>query len=262
VNKILKAFGFTFLGIAVLLICYFLFAVYMHKGLPNLSSVSYETTFSENASGGTLLFVRPDSRIPRFVSIETQPNESPSSVVDRLTGAILHSDVFFDVVDYMTEEELELEKQRYVNENTLRLPYGIRYYFAGTETGLGIPRSVTSVNCSFDSSHDLIDVFWKNPSLEEYDRIKLYFRWTNLERGRPELHVRQDQVGGTVSNFSLRRVLFSDLPPINIDDLDVLVVGYKNGIPSNATGVHFCNSTNTQQELNGISFANTKILAR
>lgn len=252
-KNLLKAIGFLLLGFVCLIICYLLF-VYMHGGFHRKDTFFYETTFVENASGGTLLFVRPDSRKPLFVSIETEPNEPPSSVVDRLAGAILHSDVFLDIAEYITEEELEREKKRYVRGNTLRLLIGIRFYLTGSETGLGIPKPVTSVNCSFDSSHDLINVFWNNPSPEAYDRIKLYFRWTNLKRGRPELHVRQDQVEGTVSDFSLRRVLFSDLPPINIDDLDVLIVGYKNGIPSNATGIHFCNCTNTLQELDGISF--------
>ncbi len=253
---ILKALGFILLGVVCLFICYFLFAVYMHRGFPMGSSVSFTTTFNNEPSGGTLLFVRPDSRKPLFFSIETQSNDPLSSVVDQLASAFLHSDSFSALADYMSEEELKREKKRYAKGNILRLPNGVRFFLAGTETGLGIPKPVTSVSCSFDSLEDHIKVFWENPSPEEYDFQRLYFRWTNLKSGRPEFHVRQDQVQGDVSSFSLRRVLFPDLPPMNIDDLDVLIVGYKNGIPSNAAGIHFNNTENTQEELCEIPFRN------
>ena len=219
-----------------------------------LSSTHFEIRFKDNASGGTLVFCDPLSRNARCVSIETQLGEPAASVVSRLGEAIINSDITGWGDDY-SEEELQELREWTIRGNSLYLPHGMgRYLISGTETGLGIPRPVTSVSCTYNASDDHIEVYWKNPSVEAYDRMMILSKWIDDSTGKPVSHVRTDTAGGTISQFSLQRVLFEDRPPVNVDNLDVWVIGFRDHIASNAAGIHYNYHKKTQEELFGIPF--------
>lgn len=128
------------------------------------------------------------------------------------------------------------------SRGAIRLPGG-GYIFAGTERGLGIPEPPLSLSCSYDSERDEVALRWVNPA-GGYDSILVLLNWSNYD------HRGGDSIGGAATSFVIDR----KKRPVDVKDLDVWVIGYRDNIPSNAAAIHL--SGNSQEELYGIPFSN------
>jgi len=169
----------------------------------------------------------------RYVSIETTAGESGESVALRLANAIN---------DRNNSGEKPLWVGRFQaksSEASLILPGGPgSYIFGGTESGLGIPKPPTSLSCTYNKESTQIYFNWVNA--EKYDFILVRCLWTDFDYQ----HV--DMLAGDSTNFSI------DANSVNVSDLNFLVVGFKNNLPSNVAALHVNNYC--QSEEYGIPF--------
>ncbi len=206
---------------------------------------TWDLTLKGAASGGSLVLAKTRNRTVKFVSIQTSPGEPAQSVVRRLAEAINVN---------ISRDSKELRYDRDIlwtggfkviaEENTLKLPLSPRdYVFAGTETGLGIPKRPLSLSCSYDKENDNIQLHWINP-LGGYDFLLVTCYWTDFDNRITR------RISGSFTNFTIDRKEV----PINIDDMDFRVCGFRDNIPSNMAAIHV--SGHSQEELYGIPFTN------
>lgn len=214
---------------------------YHEENVSIMATTEYQ--FQGVASGGTLIMAGTSGRNARFFSIETRAGESAESIANRLAEYIdennpLEWGGFWTGLKSITAEG-----------STLSGLVGDKasYMFAGSETGLGIPEPPLSVSCSYDQNEDLILVDWINPA-EGYDYICILMNWHNYDWSG----------GGSVpcqsTSFVIDRKKYQH--PIDINELDVWVIGMKNGLPSNAGAIHMSGNGKIQEELFGIPFTN------
>jgi hypothetical protein len=204
-------------------------------GLPG--QVMCCTTFTGKASGGTLIMWDNLGRNARYVTVETIAGESAETAIERLANAIDNTDPFLWEIP---------TGQKFVTSLNGELR-GIvggcgDYMTAGTETGLGIPQPPHSLTANYDPNLKKITLKWINPSQDAYDLIRVRFHWSNYD------HSGGDELAGNaescVRDVSQKRM--------DMNDLDILVIGVRNDIPSNAAAIHINN--NIQEELYGIPF--------
>jgi hypothetical protein len=203
----------------------------------------YELTFKGVASGGTLALAKTRNRNQSYIVIETSFGELAESVASRLADAINASHAAYRRKRCKEHILWVGGYQAIASEGTLILGSGIdAYTLAGTETGLGIPRPPLFLTCSYDEMYDKILIQWVNPE-EVYDFILVQCYWTDFD------HHFSKRVGGSSTSFVIDRKQI----PVNIDDFNVLVIGFRNNIPSNAGSIHL--RGHCQEETYGIPFA-------
>lgn len=188
------------------------------------------------ATGGELILANTSGRNSRFVAITTSPSESAQSVARRLAEVINSTDPFHWSLSpgqiQVTATGSKLEG--------FPGPKG-HYFLTGTEKGLGIPEPPLSVSCSYDSGKDQILLQWENPA-SEYDSIFILLYWSNYD------HWREIWIPGTSASF----ILDLKKRPVNVNDLDIRLIGFCDNIPSNAAAIHLSGSS--QDERFGIPF--------
>lgn len=195
------------------------------------------TTFTGEASGGTLIMWDNLGRNARYVAVETKAGEPAKTAIERLAEAIDEANPF-DWLGFPTGKKLVTS-----SEGELRDILGscADYMTAGTETGLGIPQPPHSLTTNYDPNLKRVSLRWINP-LGAYDSIRVRTNWSNY-----------DHTGGTkVQGNSESYVIDLNKYPVDMSDLDILVIGVRNDIPSNAAAIHINN--NIQEELFGIPF--------
>jgi len=222
--------------------------VYGHEGDVSTSTVSTVLTteyeFQGVASGGSLILAESFNRNARFVSIQTYAGESAESVASRLAEAINQTNPFEWGGVRLGDTPV------HSSGATLSGLLGggkAGYMFAGSETGLGIPEPPLSVSCSYDQEKDQILVNWINPT-GGYDRIHVGMNWDrNSWSGG-------GRVQGQSTSFVIGRKSYRHA--IDLNDLYVYVIGFKNELPSNAGAIHVSSGGRVQEELFGIPFTN------
>jgi hypothetical protein len=200
-------------------------------------------TFTGEASGGTLMMWDNLGRNGCYVAIETVAGESAETAIKRLADVIEDTNPFDWVITPISDRKF---KEKIVTSSGGELKGLVGgcggYMTAGTETGLGIPQPPHSLTASYDPNLKKLKLKWINPSLDAYDSIRVRFHWSNYD------HSSGDSLSGNsesyVRDLSQKRM--------DMNDLDILVIGVRNDIPSNAAAVHV--SKNIQEELYGIPF--------
>jgi len=186
--------------------------------------------FKGAASGGELILANTLNRNAKYVSIDTNPGESGESVASRLAAAIV--------------EAWSKKNMRFAVRSNGDLLEGLpldHFLLAGTEQGFGIPRPPLSLTCVYDKENDQVILRWENPP-NGYHHIAIILNWSNYD------HRGGFGLPGTATSF----VIDLKTHPVNVKDLDVWLIGYRNHIPSNAAAIHL--SGNSQEELFGIPF--------
>lgn len=182
------------------------------------SVATYEIPLIGHANGGELSLNFLIYNCTRHASITTSAGELPESVVKRLV-----------------EEANRIEVSKFGIPTTGRAGNTIilgnarrgEHCLGGSETGLGIPAAPRSVS------------FYGEPFSKQY-RV----RWRSPDKGYDSVTVMGHQSGvrisGACDTCLLPRTWGPAYPVL------VTVIGYKNGIPSNAGGVFGTPSTQTE----------------
>jgi len=200
-----------------------------------------EFNFKGTASGGTLIIGDTLSRNARFASVETYQGESADSVINKLAEEIVYNSHLFGMSDNVDREE---QVQQMTSGGKLRIVgCPTSYFITGTETGLGIPKSPKFLSCRYDKENKKLYVKWINPS-EDYDNVFLILNWNTYDSGW------KDWLPGNAEEYVVDR----NVKPYDIDDLDIWVIGYKDGLPSGPTTITLSDNGTSQQELCGIPF--------
>ena len=205
----------------------------------------YPLTFKGPASGGVLV-VGTLLNLPgvNFIEIETSPGESAESVVHRLEAKIKAVQAVNDMSD---RRLLWIGAPPVTSGATIELAGTMYTYFlAGTETGLGIPQPPVFLTCLYNQAEDSIKLVWENP-LGGYDKIFLTLRW-NSDWGRRSF---QKVIQGDSTSFVIDRT--SSPIALNVQDLDIAIVGFRNGIVSSPGAIHM--KGHYQDEAFAIPFA-------
>ena len=229
----------------------------------NNNSTTLSSTFETHsidlkgvASGGSLKFIQAGSSNTRFISIETHAGESAEKVAQRLAKAINESTNIFGRGDsVVTQSNGVISKG-----NSIEGIPGSQgmFGFAGTEKGLGIPSSPTSLSCTYDPNEQKIILNWVNPP-EKYDRIYI---------------IRSDSPFPFISNPATSTYTidcneinkhasllhsYSNMPysiEERLRDLVICVLGFRNNTPSNVAVIRVNSGGNCQEECYGIQFSN------
>jgi hypothetical protein len=205
---------------------------------------TWELSFKDTASGGTLILAKTRNRSVKYVSIQTSNGELANSVTQRIADVINeHNFRQTQRVQYDPHWLWVGGFQAKASGSTLILPLGpSSYILCGTETGLGIPKPPLFLSCSYHENDNNVVLRWINPP-EKYDFILVKGYWTDFDK----------MVTKRISGTSTRFVIETG-KGINIDDLDFRVIGFRDNIPSNAAAIHVCRYS--QEELYGIPFTN------
>jgi hypothetical protein len=125
--------------------------------------------FSENATGGVFGFSRNNGPVCPVMTIQTLPGETPEAVAQKLAGAInavQDTDATLGVVVVGLSPEKHLSM---ADGETLKMRTTLMVFTCGSETGLGIPRSPSSLTADWNSETNEIRIVWENR--DEYDRL-------------------------------------------------------------------------------------------
>lgn len=206
------------------------------SGIPHV-----EFDFKGVASGGTLTIGNTLNRNAFCASIETDQGESVKSVIEKLAIAVVYNSYLFEKPDNITSEQMI---QQIISGDVLKL-IGLpgMYFITGTETGLGIPSSPKFLTCNYDSVNEKLKIKWDN-SLEIYDNIALILKWNNYDSERSII------LPGNISQY----VITMDKVHYSVNDLDIWVIGLKDGLPSSPAAITLSDKGTVQQELHGIPF--------
>ncbi|NUN97815.1 MAG: hypothetical protein HUU16_16755 [Candidatus Omnitrophica bacterium] len=177
---------------------------------------------SGQASGGTLTLAHPINREAKYIAIQTTAGESAASVARRLADAISAADPFRwwgPSVHTAAEQRVNVR-----GSTILDLPgrrNGGGWVLGGTETGLGIPPPPVSLSASYDPTKDEVLVNWVSPP-GGYDSIALV---TNgiFPTSQP----------GQSTSCAIPMIADADMG----GTMDILVVGYRKDVPSNAGAI-------------------------
>ncbi len=176
-------------------------------------------------------------RNARYIAVETVAGEPAEKAIERLAKIIDETNPF-NWGGFPTGEKLVTS-----SGGELKGLVGMcgDYMTAGTEVGLGIPLPPHSLTCNYDPNLRKIELRWINPP-DGYDSIRVRINWGNY------VHTGGDGIPGESENY----VIDLGKHTVNTRDLDILVIGVCNDIPSNAAAIHINN--NVQEELFGIPF--------
>jgi len=227
-------------------------ALYRRVVRPPSRTMMANIPFRGTASGGTLVFGDMRARNAFFVSIDTLAGESAEAVVYKLAEAVNSSDILFEWSrdrGQTDPDKIAARTAKMAKGNTLRIAGAPQMYFlAGTETGLGIPEPPLSLSCTYNKKDDKIALDWINPS-GDYDRIIVTLRWNKNDSGRRRMIDGSTRIiDGSPSRFELGR----EKVAYDINDLDVWMVGFRNGTPSSVAAIRLFG--NAQEELFGFPF--------
>ncbi len=203
----------------------------------------YGITFKGTASGGSLIIADTTNRHQQYISIETTPGESAQSVASRLADMIntMHSTQPMDKPTHVLWRGGYKAKS---SGDTLILGGWLSgYALAGTESGLGIPKPPTSLSRSYNENGQII-LYWENPPESAYDFILVQCFWRDFG----ERYLKELPGDATYFVIDTKRITK------DIKDLNVLVMGFKDDIPSNAAAIY--SKDNFQSEFFGIPFTN------
>jgi len=172
------------------------------------------------ACGGRLLLVEHLSKNARYVEVGTEVGETAETVVRHLAEAI-----------NATKCPLGwMGKPPYVAADgpilTDFLGFKGWYCLAGTETGVGIPRAALPLSCSYDPETDLVELQWENPK-SGYDALRIFVRSSDGAN-----------ISKSLDGNSTHMIIFRKERPVDVNSLDVRLVGYIEKVPSNVTGLH------------------------
>jgi hypothetical protein len=208
---------------------------------------TWDLRFQGQASGGVLILCKNGNRYVNYVPIETFPGESGESVAQRLADTITaHHSRQTQHVGYDPHWLWVGKGQVIASGAALRLPLGwTRYILAGTEPGLGIPKPPRCLSSSYSDEEDNVVLRWQNPADDEYDFILVYGRWTEYD------HRLDRRLTGTSTSFIIDRKKIQ----VDLDDMDFLVLGFRDMIPSNAAAIHVSCGGHCQEETYGIPFS-------
>ncbi len=212
----------------------------------------WDLSFRGTASGGSLVLAKTRNRNVKYVLIQTSAGESAEAVAQHLADTINanHSEQT-EGIQYDPHWLWIGGYKVNASGSKLILPGTPGdYTIAGTETGLGIPKSPLSLSCSYDEKKDEIRLNWINPStkydlilVNAYSSMKFYHKFTKPVRNTP-------------SSFTI------DCKQVSIDtnDMEFRVIGILGGIqsfeaiPSNAAAIHVTSNGKCQEETYGIPF--------
>jgi hypothetical protein len=199
-------------------------------------------TFTGEASRGTLIMSENLGRNVPYVAIETKAGEPAEKAIERLANVIEQTNPFDWMITPISVRKLR-EKIVTSSGGDLQGLVGscAQYMTAGTETGLGIPQPPHSLTANYDPDLKKIELKWINPP-NGFDSIRVRINWSNC------YHTGGRTISGTLESY----VLDLNEYPVDMGDLDILVIGVRNDIPSNAAAIHVNN--NIQEELYGIPF--------
>jgi hypothetical protein len=213
----------------------------MVKGGGRVRTISFP--FKGEATGGTLIIGNTLTRNSYYLSIDTFSGQSSESVISQLAWEIAYTETLFEKSEHMSYEDVH---NQLISNGMLELPGSIgTYYIAGTEKGLGIPSAPKSLTANYVKETDEIIVRWEN-SLSGYDNLVLLSKWDDYDSGDTVY------IPGNLNEHRLKR---SNIP-YNINDLDIWVIGIKNGLPSSPGVITLCDHGTTIIELCGIPFTN------
>lgn len=195
--------------------------------------------FTGTASGGVLILGDTLNRNALHVSISTRKGETADTVAARFVEALREA-----ASRDPDHSWWPVSAAGGSLEGLLGFDCRGDYFLAGTEIGLGIPSPPLFLTCCYNEDQNSIHVKWENPP-GGYGSVAIVLNWQNYDyRSLPV-------VEGAGAEHVIR--LNRDTPhPIDINDVDVWVVGYRNNIPSNAAAMHV--SGRSQEELFGIPF--------
>ena len=185
------------------------------------------------SSGGVLTLMKAPALNTPYVSVTNQPGDSAAIVSDRIVRAIQQQGGLF-------------EARRTNGLVTLVLgggPVGMieacsDWILGGTEHGFNIPPAPTAVSARYDASSDTVELAWENPS-GGYDSIIIIYY------GVPEA-----VLPGNVTHFTHQRRGSGVDAGFSNMDIPVLVMGYKDGVPSNGSGVRLLRQTQLESLMN------------
>jgi len=206
---------------------------------------TWELSFKGTASGGSLILAETENRYVAYVPMETFAGESGESVAQRLADTInAHHSRQTDRLEYDPHWLWDGGFKARSSGPVITLPlFPSAYILAGTETGLGIPKPPLSLSFSYDKENDEIKLQWINPP-DEYDLIWIKTHWTYLQ------HRFARRISNTSTNFIIDRKKI----PVDMNDMDIRVVGFHDNIPSNAAAIHVSCGGYCQEETYGIPF--------
>jgi hypothetical protein len=230
---------------------------------PAPSDLKCFITFTGEASGGTMMLCQSSRGMERCISVDTMPGEPAEQVISRLADAIEETNPF----GWLIVRNSKGPNRRSVTASggTLILPGFCGYTIAGTEIGLGIPQPPHSLTCNFHPDTNTISIRWINPSPDEYDSIVIGFNRViqgahlsgkvesydvNLiyEQSRNNDNDNDNELHKMLSQMGSPSYSLSDITA----DLNIRVIGTRNGIHSNVVAIHLKN--NIQEELCVIPF--------
>ena len=196
-------------------------------------------TFTGSASGGRLVLSETLNRNARHASIATTHGESAHSVAKRLSEAINESDPF-------NWTGGQGHPRTYASGASIKNLTGwgpdlTEFIIGGTESGLGIPKPPLFLSACYNADNNQILLRWINP-LNAYDSILVLTNWSNY----------QQSSGVMIKGTSTKFVRDLNKQPVDVNDLDIWLIGFRNKIPSNAAAIHL--NGNSQVELYGIPF--------
>jgi hypothetical protein len=202
-----------------------------------------EFNFKGTANGGTLIIGNTLGRNSHFSSVETYKGEPVESVIEKIARDIAYNQNLFERPDNVAPEGYA---RHFIASGKLRMAGGRGdYYITGTETGLGIPQPPKYLSCRYDENSESITVKWGNPSVN-YDRITLRTKWDKYDSGSSE------NLPGDANQVTLDR----KKKPYDVNDLDIWIIGYKDGLPSAPGCITLSDNGTAQQELGGIPLKN------
>jgi hypothetical protein len=209
-----------------------------HTKVTTHRMITTSITFRGVANGGELILAEALNRNMRIATIQTQAGETAEVVANRLAEYINRNNPF----EWHIPARYEGKPIKSEGGTLKGLPGGrTKYILAGTETGLGIPLPPCSLSCTLFAKDKRLLLSWENP-LGAYDEIAIVYNWTNFD------HRGGDRVEGDSSSF----IVDLNQRTLDTSDLDVWVIGLRNGLPSNAGAIRL--DGNSQEELFGIPF--------
>ena len=201
----------------------------------NRPASSHIVLRGESSGGMLTLMPVPGGNSP-YICITNKLGESANSTIRRLAAQLMES---AECLKQTAGHPVLAE-----TENSLELLGGgladPSWIFGGTETGFSIPPPPDSLSISYDSNH--VGLEWVNPPGDCYDSISL------VCGGIPII-----KLDGKTTHFSYERSGFGGAYAFS-NNCTFMILGSKNGAPSNGAGAHLKNRV-LQQSLMNIPFA-------
>lgn len=194
------------------------------------------------ALGGELVFyqIPLGGDVKRMVRVQTTRGESASDVVQRISDQIRQRNPFGWHSSSLDPSARPGHADGAALVGIPGGPDGL-YVFGGSEAGLGIPSPPRSLSIAQDSSPDELKIVWSADPDTSYDHLVVSCNGP----------MRSERLSGDARSTVLS--ISKSWPYQNKRDLSVTLVGYRDGIPSNAAVIRYFGGP--QQEYMGTPFA-------